>query len=191
MSSLGDQRRMTERFFRAEIRNMESATTAVVQTNARTLKRIGLGQLRRFRRGRNSTGAFHKAVKVYDLAPDGTRGPAAYTRFGVPFVGIWQEGSAISGKPTLTVLLQTGEEAGFKRISKGNPWSKVWARLQGKVRVVPIKNGKLILFQDRGKSIPIYFITQRVQEPKLLSIYEEAEKLSEKMSDQILRLMNS
>jgi Family of unknown function (DUF6441) len=189
--SLGDERRMVERFFKAEIRNLESATTAVVQTNARTLKRIGFLQLRRFRRGRNSTGAFHKAVKVYDLKPEGTLGPASYTRFGVKFIGVFQEGATISGKPTLIVLLRTGEDAGFKRISKGNPWSKVWSKIQGKTRIVPINNGKLVIYQNQGRSVPIYFITRQVKEPKLLSIYEEADKLSQDMPSQITRLMNS
>jgi Family of unknown function (DUF6441) len=191
MSSLGDQRRMLDRFFKAEIRNLESATTAVVQTNARTLKRIGLSQLRRFRRGRNSTGAFHKAVKVYDLKPDGTRGPASYTRFGVPFMSVFQEGATISGRPNLIVLLQTGEAAGFKRISKGNPWAKVWNRIQGNTRILPIKNGKLVIYQTQGRSVPIYLITQRVKAPKLLSIVEEAERLSKDMPDQINHLLNS
>jgi hypothetical protein len=190
MISLGDQRRMTDQFFKAEIRNMESATTAVVQTNARVLKRIGLQQLRRFRKGPRSTGAFHKAVKVYDLKPERTRGPASYTRFGVFFVGVWQEGSAISGKPTLTVLLQTGEAVGFNRISKGNPWSKVWSKIQGKSRIVPVKNGKLVLYRHQGREVPIYLITQRVQEPKLLSMYEEAQTLSRKMPEQIIQLLD-
>jgi hypothetical protein len=189
--SLGDDRRMVERFFKAEIRNLESATTAVVQSNARRLKRIGLSQLRKFRRGRRSTGAFQKAVKVYDLKPEGTRGPASYTRFGVPFVGIWQEGATISGNPTLIVLLRTGEDAGFRRISKGNTWAQVWNKIQGKTRIVPINNGKLVIYQDRGRAVPIYFITQKVKEPKLLSVYEEADKLAESMPNQITKLLNA
>jgi hypothetical protein len=186
-----DQRRAVQDFFNSEIRNLESASRAVTRTTARALKRETAKQLRRFKRGRHSTGNFQKAVKVYDVEPRGVLGPASYTRLGVPFMGVFQEGSTIQGKPRLAILLPSGEALGYRRISKGNPWPKVLAQMQRYPTNVFYSGDRSVFAINKGgKWVGIYLFISQVKEPKKLSFYEMAEELANQMPDQIANLLD-
>ncbi|MCG9891100.1 MAG: DUF6441 family protein [Thermosynechococcaceae cyanobacterium MS004] len=194
---LADQRRAAREFFRAEVRNLDAATKATTRTTARALRRETAKELRRFRRGKQSTGAFQKAVKVYDVDPRGQLGPASFVRLGVPFMHVFQEGSVIRGKPRLAILLPTGEALGFRRITPGNTWKQASEKMQARsddrqVRIIPISKGRtMVAILRQGQWVPIYLFQQQVKEPKKLSFFEMAEALADEMPRLIEALMRN
>lgn len=180
---------MAREFFASEVKNLESASRAVLRSTARRLKREAENQLKTFKKGPNSNGSFHKAVKVYDLEPRGSLGPASYVRLGVPWLDAFEEGKTIRGKSNLIILLPPGAELGFKRITKGNSWSKVWTKIKSKSRIAEVSDGVVVIFNYQGRNVPIYKFQLQVKVPKKLSFYETAERLSSAMADEIERLM--
>lgn len=196
--TIKEQRRSLNEFFKAEVQDMEAATQAVIKTNARALRRATLQEIRKFRKGANTNAGFFKAVKVYDLPSSGTQGPASYVRLGVPFMGVFQEGDAIAGRPNLAILLPSGEAMGFRRVgtTAGHPesWENVWARMKrvsenGQVRVINGPKGRLVAILKYGQWRGVYFIKRQVKLPKKLSVFETAERLSANMADEIVNLM--
>lgn len=181
--------RMAREFFASEVKNLESAGRAVVRATARKLKSEAQKQLKTFKKGPDSNGSFHKAVKIYDLEPRNDLGPASYVRLGVPWLDAFEEGKVIQGKSNLIILLPPGAELGFRRISKGNPWSKIWAKIQSKARVIKVPDGAVVVLKYQGRNVPIYKLQKQVKAPKKLSFYETAERLSQGMADEIERLM--
>lgn len=167
-----DRRRATREFFSSQIKDLKAADRAVLRATARALQREIRGQLRKFKRGPTGTGGFQKAVKVYDLPPSGSLPLASFVRLGVPFMDAFEEGKNITGNPTLIILLNTGAAAGFKRITKGNSWSKVWEQIKGRVRIFPVATGTVIAVEINGQNVPIYKIQKAVTVPKKISFFE-------------------
>lgn len=184
-----DRRRATREFFKSQIKDLEAADRAVLRATAKALQREVRGQLRKFKRGPTGTGGFQKAVKVYDLPPRGSLPLANFVRLGVPFMNVFEEGKTIMGHPNLIILLTTGAKLGFRRITKGNTWAKVWEGIKDKARLFPVANGTIIAIEVNGKNVPIYKIQRSVTAPKKLSFFETAERLSAGMAEEVQRLL--
>jgi predicted RNA-binding protein YlxR (DUF448 family) len=197
--TLKEQRRALEKFFKAEVQNIEAATEAVIQANARALKRKTLREISKFKKGPQTNAGFFRAVKIYDLASNGTQGPASYVRLGVPFIGVFQEGDRIAGKPNLAILLPSGAAMGFRRVGTaiGHPesWTNVWERMKrvsdnGQVRIFKGPKGNLVAILKQGQWRGVYFMTRQVTVPKKLSVFETAEALSANMADEIVNILD-
>lgn len=184
-----DRRKATRDFFNSQIKDLEAADRAVLRSTARALQREVRGQLRKFKRGPTGTGGFQKAVKVYDLPPRGSLPLANFVRLGVPFMDVFEEGKQIFGKPNLIILLTQGQKLGFRRITKGNPWTKVWEQIKDKVRLFFVYNGTVIAIEVNGQNVPIYKIQKSVIAPKKLSFFKTAETLSAGMADEVQKLL--
>lgn len=189
-----DQQRAVDQFFRSEVKNLESATATATAVAARALKRETLKELKRnFKPGTRSNGSFFKAVRVRDLPTDLNRGlgPASIVRLGVPWVGIFQDGGTVRGNDTLILLLPEGEKLGFKRITKGNPWSEVMARWGKHLFPVKVADGVVIGYTNprTGKKTAVYKFQRQVQLTKRLSFLEMAEEIGAKMPGVIMDLM--
>lgn len=180
--------RAAREFFRSEIKNLEAANRAVIRSTGRKLKAEMLTQLKRFKRSKGST--FHKAVKLRDFEPTGALGPASIVRLGVPFMDAFEEGKTVSGKPNLIILLPMGQKLKYKRISKGNPWSKVWSEISPIAVIFKVNDGVVIAVNKNGKNYPIYKIQKSVKMPKLISFYNTAKRLGDEMPTEIERLLN-
>jgi hypothetical protein len=183
-----DRRRATREFFRSEIKNLESADRAVLRSTARALQREIKGQLRKFKKGANASGGFQKAVKVYEVKERGSLPLAEFVRLGVPFMDAFEEGKTITGDTTLIILLSTAPP-GFRRISKGNPWARVWEKIRDKARIIPVADGSIVAVDVNGKLTPVYKFQRSVKLPKKLSFYEAADRLSAGMADEVQRLL--
>ena len=190
MLNIADQNRATREFMRSEVKGLEAANKAVLRSTAAALKREVGKQLRKFKKGVNSNGSFQRAVKVKELQPRGGLPLAEVVRLGVPFMDVFEEGATVTGKTNLIILLPKGEALGFRRISKGNPWAAVWARIKARAKVIPVSDGTVIAVTDRtGATLPIYKIQKSVTLPKKLSFYDTAEALAARMPDEINRLL--
>jgi Family of unknown function (DUF6441) len=190
--TLDDTQRAANLYFRAAVRNLDAATEAVIKTSAQSLKRQVAAQIKSQFRTRSPS--FAKAVKVYNLKPSGALGPASYVRLGVPWMGAFQEGSALRGKQNLILLLSDGEALGYKRIGPGNPWESVWAKLQSKsAKLFPAKdgNGYVVAVPAGGTLKAVYKLQHSVKVPKLLSFYEAALTIGNEIPTQIDHLLDS
>lgn len=191
---IGDQRKAVDQFLRSEVKNLNAATATATKVAARALKREVQKELRsNFKPGRNSNGAFFKAVKVRDLPADPARGlgPASFVRLGVPFMGIFQEGGTVQGKGSLIILLPEGERLGFKRISKGNPWGEVQRRWGKFLFPIKVSDGLVIGYENPKTKTrhAVYKFQPQVTLPKKLSFLEMAEEIGDAIPDTILDLM--
>jgi hypothetical protein len=190
MITLAEQNRATRDFFRSELKGFEAANKAALRSTAAALKREVTKQLRTFKKGPSSNGSFQKAVKVKELPPKGGLPLAEIVRLGVPFMGAFEEGATIQGKPNLIILLPKGAALGFRRITKGNTWATVWNRIQKRAKIIPVSDGQVIGIVDKtGATIPIYKIQKQVTVPKKLSFFDTAEKLANTIPEEIARLL--
>jgi hypothetical protein len=166
-------------YFKNAEGDLARAIKAGIHGKARELKlRIQRELRRNFRPGPGSNDSFFRAVKIRNLGEDGDLGPASYIRLGVPFMDAFQEGKQISGRGNLIVLLPDGERLGFRRISKGNRWAKVWETIQSRSLLLKVKTGVLVLYRYQGRRVPIYLLTKRVRLKKRLSFYEIAAEIA-------------
>jgi len=178
-------------FFAAQIKDLNSATRAVIRASVRQFRQDIVKQVRtNFKRGVNSNGSFFKAFKIYDLEADANRGPASYIRAGVPFMKVFQDGATITNKKAqfLIVLLPQGEKLGFKRISKGNPWRKVWAQYGKQFRMRKVGNTTVFTYEFQGKSTPVYLFTKSVTLRKRFDFFAPAEAIAKQIPDEIAKL---
>lgn len=180
--------RVAREFFRSELKNLEAANRSVIRGTGRELKKEMLNQLKRFKKSKGST--FHKAVKLKEFEPRGSLGTASIVRLGVPFMAAFEEGKTISGKPNLIVLLPSGQKLGYKRISKSNPWSKVWSQINSIAKIFKVNDGVVIAIPNRSKNIPIYKIQKKIKDPKLISFNDTAKKLGDEMPNEVEKLLN-
>lgn len=190
MYKQSDQNRATREFFRKEIQDLEGATAVVMKSAARALKRETQKEIRKnFNYDRS--GSFHKAVKVYDLKSTKFLGPASYVRLGVPFMGVFQEGATITARSkNLIILLPPGKALGFKRITKGNRWNRVWNQIKNKARLIPTGQDTLVVINHNGTNYPIYKFTKQVTVGKKISFLEMSEEIGANLDSEINRLMN-
>lgn len=187
MFSHQDQQRAAREFFRATVKDVEAASTAAIRSGGFRLRREIALQLRQFKKGKSSSGAFRKAVGVKFYPASGTRGPASIVRLKVPFMWVFEEGATLHGNPNLIILLPDGASLGFRRITKGNPWAKVWNRIKGKARLAKVERGIVVIYRER----PIYKIQMApVTVPRKLSFYKTAEAVAEAIPQEIRRLMD-
>ena len=181
-------------FFAAQIKDLQTATQAVIKASARQFKQEIQKQVRaNFKRGTFSNGSFFKAFKIYDLNSDVMRGPASYVRAGVPFMNIFEEGKIINSKRAeyLAVLLPQGEKLGFKRISKGNTWTRVFNQYGKHLKVLNIRagNGKIFIYDYAGTQTPVYLLIKSVRIKKKLNFFQAAEQIANQIPDEINRLL--
>lgn len=176
-----------DQFFRAGVQNLDAACRAVVASRARQLKTQTQQELRQAFKRRVG------GVRVRELPPTAQLGPAAYVSVKPQFLSVFQTGGVIqSRRGLLPVLLPAGRQLGFPRVNKkGLPG--VLARYQGQVRVVPSRNGYLVLYRRQGKrkvtEVAIYALVRSVRLKKRLNFYEKAAELSRGMALEIERLV--
>ncbi|MFM6134020.1 MAG: DUF6441 family protein [Sphaerospermopsis kisseleviana] len=179
-------------FFAAEIKDLQTATRAVIKASARQFKQEIQKQVRtNFKRGTFSNGSFFKAFKIYDLNADVVRGPASYVRAGVPFLHIFTTFNTITAKgDNLAILLPEGEKIGFRRISKGNTWTRVFSQYGKYMRIFNTKGGgKLIAYDYGGKLTPVYLLIKRVRLRKRLDFWETAQTIANQIPNEINKLL--
>jgi hypothetical protein len=184
-----DSRRASKEFWKAEIQNLEAASTAVTKSAARALQREIRKQLRTFKKGLNSNGSFQKAVRIKDKPPKGELSPASFVSLGVPFMDTFEEGKTVSGKSNLIILLPPGAQLGFKRITKGNTWRDVWNKIERKASVVKVADGLVVLYRHQGTKVPIYTVQKSVKDPKKISFYDTAEAIANTMAAELEKLL--
>ncbi|NJK40568.1 MAG: hypothetical protein HC934_02895 [Acaryochloridaceae cyanobacterium SU_2_1] len=186
--SESDQARIARDFFRAEIKNIDAASSSAIKIAASALQRETRKQLRaNFKKGPGSSGSFHRAVKIKNLPSKAGLGPAAYVSLGVPFMRIFEEGGTVRGRSgNLIILLPEGERMGFRRITKGNPWPRVWQRISKAAFVMAKSDGSLVLY----RGVPIYKIQLQVQLPKKISFYKLAEEIGNQIFSEIRNLLD-
>jgi hypothetical protein len=188
------QQQLIKRYLAATVKNAETAAALVTQTTARRLKQLTAQELRRFKKGPNSNGNFHKAVKLYDFPKaKGVKGPAAFVRVGIPWLSAFEDGETIAGKSgnMVIILLKTGEALGFQRVNF-RKWDNVWNQIKDRAVIIPSSDGYFVGIKNpnRGeKPILLYKFQRSVTVPKKLNFYANAEKLSEGMADEIAKLI--
>lgn len=193
--SYAQQQQILNKFLRAEIKNYETAAAIVSQKAGQRLKQETAKELRRFKKGKESRGNFHKAVKLYNF-PKATKAlpPTSYVRLGVPWIHIFEEGGIVSGKKgRLIILLPHGDKLGFKRVSTEG-WQIVWNKIKDRAVIIPDDDGVLIGLKSlnpKEKPKLIYKIqTTPVYVPKKLNFYDNAEALADAMAKEIEKLVN-
>lgn len=178
-------------FFRVQIKDLSAATRAVIRASAAQLRADMQKQVRRtFKKGAYSSGSFFRGFKIYNIEADASRGPVSYVRAGVPFMGLFEEGGTVSPKGKyLITLLPSGEKLGFKRITKGNSWDKVYNRYKRNLQIVKSGDRILVIYKYQGKSTPIYLFQRQVRIGKKISFYDAAEAIARKIPDEIAKLL--
>jgi hypothetical protein len=185
-----EQSRAFAAFLRSAQQDLNAAAQSVFKVAASKIDREVKAQLRsNFKRGKNSSGSFFKAVRTYNLSPRGSLGPASFVRLPIKFMQAFEEGATVTGKASLIILLPPGEQLGFKRISKGNSWQAVWSRIKDQSYIKKVGNGWVILYKDNEKSYPIYKIQKAVRLPKKINFYDTAERIAASIPDEISRLL--
>lgn len=178
-------------FFRSQVKDLDSATRAVVRRSARQLRTEMRRQTRRaFKPGPNSNKSFFKAFKVYDLDATESLGPASYVRAGVPFLHVFESGATLRARGKyLVILTDSGAKLGFKRISKGNTLAALYRKHGRKLRPVQGRQGPVILYDTGSRWVAVYLFLPSVKMPKRLSFYEAAEAIGDAMPEAINRLL--
>ena len=189
------QQQLIKKYLAAAVKSHETAAGLVMSKTALRLKQITAQELKRFKKGPESRGNFHKAVKQYDFPKaKGAAGPASYVRLGVPWIHIFEEGGTVEGRRgALIILLDTGAKLGFKRI-KPFGWQQVWNQIKDHAVVIPSDDGHYIglknIPNEKGQPTLIYKIQKApVRVPKKLNFYDNAERLADKMPDEINKLI--
>jgi hypothetical protein len=189
------QQQLIKKYLAAAVKSHETAAGLVMSKTAQRLKQVTAQELKRFKKGPDSRGNFHKAVKQYDFPKaKGTAGPASYVRLGVPWIHIFEEGGTVQGsRGALIILLDTGAKLGFKRV-KPFGWQQVWNQIKDHAVVIPASDGHFIGLKNipnaQGQPTLIYKIQKApVRVPKKLNFYDNAERLADKMPDEINKLI--
>jgi hypothetical protein len=158
------------------LNELDVDTKAALSKAALSLKQKTIDQLKAGFKKRQ-TSNFFKQVKTYVLPAKDGLPPVAYVRLGAKFMGVFEEGTTINSEKWMIALLRTAPKQ-FKRITKTNPWEKVYeTQLKGHSRTVTKGANSLILFKTRTGEVPVYLITKMVKEPTLLSFYLNAAKV--------------
>lgn len=98
--------------------------------------------------------------------------------------------SIVSRRKNLIILLPTGKALGFQRITKTNPWNRVWEAHKKHFKLARGRGGTVVLYEREGKKpIPIYKIQKSVQSTKRLDFYGAGEQAARGMDEQIKSLM--
>jgi hypothetical protein len=187
--SLADQNKAARQFFRSELKDLEAANTAALRTTAAAVKREMGKQLRKFKKGPTGNGSFQKAIRIKELRPSGSLPFAVVVRLGVPFMSAFEEGAKITSPRNLIILLPQGAALGFRRISKGNKWASIWARIAKVARIIPVADGKVVAISKDGRNVPIYKIQKSVQLPKKISFFATAESIAGNMAELVEQLL--
>lgn len=173
-------------FWKGSSEALALAVQAGVFESGQELARLLKAQLqRKFRRGPDSDGNFFKAVKATNLPATGEFGPASYVRLGVPFMDAFEEGKTIAGKGYLVVLLKMGQKLRFRRITKGNTWAKVWAKIEKNAFLYKTQGGVVVFYKYQGKRVPIYFLVRQVKLKKRISFFALAQQVGEGLAERI------
>jgi hypothetical protein len=159
------------RFFDDEIKAIAVDSRAIALSAARELQRDVMRQIRR--NFRNPSAAFSRGVKVYEYES------AAYVRLS-PILSVYAEPTKLQGNPKLWILLPDGARLGFKRIGKGFNWSDLKRRFGTKLSFVPVNDGTVVLFRDRGRVTPIYKLQSAVTTKQRIEFYEKAEDIADR-----------
>lgn len=173
-----------ERFFKSAVQGLEAASSAVISSRAAELKAITQAELKTAFKRRVG------GVSVKNLQATGRFGVAAYVSVKPRFLSIFQEGGTIRGRSSLLIVrLPEGARLKFPRVGKKG-WAAVYQRFKDRLSIVRSGNGWLVLAKvGKNKQVPVYFLTQQVQEKKRLNFRENAEKVGRGMADEIQRLL--
>lgn len=182
-SNLGEQGKEIEAFLNSQVGDVTRSLIKIFKDRGSALKQAIKGQLRQnFKSGRSPQSAgFFNAVKQYDLQPSASLGPATFVRLGVPFISIFEEGGTIAAQGKFLIsLLPDGKRLGFKRISKGYPYEAVYSKFKKQINLVKLGDGSiLVLFKQlNGISVPIYKFQKQVKLPKLISFFDQADRIA-------------
>lgn len=160
-----------------------------MKASAKKLARETRKDLRRNFQVRSNSN-FAKSVKEKSFSQKGARGPAAYVRLAIPWIGVFEEGGTAQGNPYLVILLPPGEALGFPRKIK-NPLFQE-ARDQKRIFSKSVNDGFIYYLKpaNNGKPIPIYKIqTGPIKIPKKLNFYATSEAIANDMPSAISELM--
>jgi Family of unknown function (DUF6441) len=160
--------------------DLESDCQEVLKDAANKLKEKTTGQIKlNFRRREKSN--FFKQVRTFVLPAKGSLPPVAYVRLGADFMHVFEEGAEINPGKWMMLLLPTAPRQ-FKRITKGNTWESVKAKYGKYFRFVKKGENTVVLFRTKSGEVPVYLLTKKVQEQKLLSFFDFAEEVMKDVS---------
>lgn len=187
--SYQEQERALKAFFLQKEKDLTSATLSAYKVGGEKLAGKVKEELKRqFKRGANSAG-FSRAISVRaGLSRKGN--PYCRVTMQVAFMGIHQTGGTITGKPWLIILTTEGAKLGFKRITKGNSWGKVWSAIRSQSRIVKVADGLVVVYSQGDRSVPIYKFQKEVRLRKRLTFLETGEQIYSSLSAEIERLLN-
>lgn len=188
--------RILNDFYLSEIKGLEAAAGKAVKVAAKRTADRSRAEIRRNfeETDHPQSKSFFRAVKVYNLEPQGDRGFASYVRLGVPFMGVFQEGATItpSLKKALVIRLTAGRRLGFPRINDKKTLSDVLARIPKNRWFIRKKGLTAVVFYKKGPGdyTPIYKVQPAVVIKKMLSFLEIAEEEAALIPELIERLTN-
>lgn len=181
-----EQRRLINQWLRSKVKDFERAAELVAKQSAAKLAREVKKQMSSFK---GDSKAFKKSVRIRNLRARGSLPFASIVRVGIPWLSVFEEGATVTGKGYLIILTTEGKKRGYKRITKGNPWPKVWAGIAKQAWMRKVSDGVIVFLKEGNKSIPIYKFQKQVKVPKKLNFYDAAQAIGDDMPEEINRLM--
>lgn len=182
-----------KKFFEAARQDARSAAQIVVRESGQLLKNEIKKQLKaNFKAGKDSRG-FFKAVSIYDYTKPENDKPTVYVRPAIGFMHVFETGEPIAAKNrNLIFLLPDGKKLGFPKVSKGNPWNKIFEQFGKRFKIAKAKNGNgfVVLINANGATYAIYKIQERVKLSKRLDLYASAKKIASTMDERLDKLLN-
>ena len=168
--------------------DLEAASKAAIKTGAQKLQKETRKELRQNLRP-GSGRRLSKAVKVYSIR----KTVGAKVVVNLPFAETLQRGATITGKSgNLVILLPSGEKLGFRRVNQRG-LSSVLNDKPGQYAIVKAREGSgwVVLYKsDRGdRPTPIYALKPQVRVEKKMNFFENAEKISREIPQEIERLL--
>jgi hypothetical protein len=158
------------RYLNSKVKNLESATLAVLGERSRLFAQDVKKQLRT--RFKKKVGG----VKVRDFPPRGKLGPASIVSIKPAFLQVFETPRTIAGRNSkLVIPTDNAKLFGLGRVGKAGLRGAL-ARFQGKYRVAKEGEKTYILLPKNGKLLIVYVIQPQVQTKKLLNIREDAER---------------
>ena len=184
------QRKALNAFFKFKVKDLESATRAVIRVSAQELVKTTRKEMRQnFAAGRRRSSGFLKSVKAYHSR----REPRSTVRINLPFIEIFQTGGTITGRGNLIIRLPPGEKLGLPRINSGG-WQRVWRQIKDRSAIIKARDGSgwIVLYRQtpQDKGVPVYKFQRQVRIDKRLNFYENAERIYRDIPREIERLLN-
>jgi hypothetical protein len=173
------------RYLNSRVKNLETATTAVLREVGAEFATAVRGQLRsRFKRRVGG-------AKVKQLKPRGDLGPATVVSIKPHFLQVFETPQTITAKSKFLVIpTEHAKKFRLGRVGKGG-LQRALAPYKGTYRIATKGDSKVILLRDRaGTWLPVYVLTRQVQTPKRLNIKEEAQRIGATIDERIGRFVS-